>query len=626
MDIENINTSNLMLSSTSNKTSTPSKVNTKSNVTPVASLNVRPKTTPNAVTLSNLKSSKMAMLQPKTPGSPNGSISSVGSYAREAALQAKLQNTAEKQKKTKELKEKWALEKKEKSIRNKEKRENEIKKLVADSLHAAELRKRDIQLRKNSLQKEKSIQSEQLAASLEERTLLAQDLERKMKEKKRQSMMINKKIFKLAKDKEIKIQNEQKNIENENLALRRIDALEVKQSKLAEKNNRRESMVNRGHIAKSHLRITAENKREKAAEEKSLLESRHLAWVDTKNARALEAAKERESLANRLEENKLNKSFEEDVKIEKQKELQDSFTIRHENWLDVNNYKQQLVKKGRESLAGRLDKWREEKNYDEKLKADKQEADEYEQLLNMQAIEDMKSYEEKQVANRKQSLCYRLDKHRQDKDIERGQLALQAAIKEEELRIAELDRQDVNNYKESLLTSRRQSLAFRGQADYQEKIRQEGENQIKLSKEESDRELNEAAWRDVKEYQMKQRELERKEIADQMMISRKANEISLNIHNEKLNDMHRDLESNRLGWTDVQAAKAEWKERSRKSMSLRIDSWKQQSLAESMLASRKQMEEQEDARLREQDREDLENAKILMNAQERIKNINPFNF
>lgn len=50
-----------------------------------------------------------------------------------------------------------------------------------------------------------------------------------------------------------------------------------------------------------------------------------------------------------------------------------------------------------------------------------------------------------------------------DKDYNRGLLALQSAVDEEEKRIEDEDRDDVNNYRKGVVNARRQSLIYRNQ-------------------------------------------------------------------------------------------------------------------------------------------------------------------
>lgn len=75
----------------------------------------------------------------------------------------------------------------------------------------------------------------------------------------------------------------------------------------------------------------------------------------------------------------------------------------------------------------------------------------------------LKAAQEREKQNRRQSLAYRLEKAREEKNLEESQRMVRAAIEEEERRIALLDAQDVSDYKHKLQLARRQSLEFRNQ-------------------------------------------------------------------------------------------------------------------------------------------------------------------
>ena len=112
-----------------------------------------------------------------------------------------------------------------------------------------------------------------------------------------------------------------------------------------------------------------------------------------------------------------------------------------------------------------MDKWREEKQVRNVQITHEEEIAEIERELQIQAAEDRKEFEEKQYRSRRESLSYRLDKARKDKNFEEGQLAVQQAMEEEERRLAKLDHDDVVNYKQELIAARRQSMEYRNQTE-----------------------------------------------------------------------------------------------------------------------------------------------------------------
>lgn len=271
----------------------------------------------------------------------------------------------------------------------------------------------------------------------------------------------------------------------------------------------------------------------------------------------------------------------------------------------MENYKKVCARRARESVLFRLDKWRDEKAADARQVAEEAEAAEYEALLRQQEAEDVRSFRLAQENSRKQSLLFRIDKARLGREQDRAEEEARKLIEEEDRRLREADREDVKTYMQSIVSARRQSLAYRGQADLQERLRLEGQTAAQQAAEREDRELALAAMLDVKDHISKEREAARKSLAFRLVEARKLQEMELGCHQQALNSLHQELESRRLDWLDLNEAKAADKERSRQSIAFRMDSWRQQRLAEEMLLAKQQLLEAEEARLREQDREDL---------------------
>lgn len=573
----------------------------------------RPKTAPSIIagTPKAQTPSSRAPLLAATPKTPGG-----GQSARDMARIAKLQNTTEKVEKTRALKEKWAKEKEEHLKRAQEQRLLSAQKVQESNKVAAETRRKQQELQKAAALREKQAKAEELAASLEARVQLAKDLEMQAKQRKRMSIMLNKEILLKAQEKQTQIEKQQREAEEERLASRRLDYLQIREAKKAEEARRRESLAARGEELKKQRDIAASLAKKAAEEQTDIFQFRHQNWKDVQKATEKENQRSRESIAGRLDEWRAQKQVDMKNKADDLTRQQQSLEIRRQEWQDVENFKKAQMQRERKSIADRLEKWRQEKSIDARLKAEKEEEEEYEFLLLQQEIDGIKAFEANEKKARKQSLAYRLDKAKKDKDFEHGQEAIKAAIMEEERRIAELDRQDVLQYKQSLINARRQSLEYRNQTEYQERMRLQGEKQAAKAIDDANRELSEQAWRDVKAYQAKEREERRKSLANRLVESRKQNEIALELHRHALDAMHSQLESKRQDWLDIRAAKEEQRERSRKSIAFRIDSWRQQRLAETMLEAKKQYEAEEEARIREQDREDLELAKRLLKEKE----------
>lgn len=553
----------------------------------------------------------------RVPFSPLTTSGSVSGDSKDAARNAKNMSTLERIQKVAMLKEKWAKEREQKAHFHQEKRVMQLQKLQEDTQMASELRKKNLEKKREFEEREKQAKKDQLAASLEARAQLAKDLEAENKARRRISVFLNSQVRKNAKKREEELAAQKKAEEDSLHASRRLDALQVREAKKEEEERKRESMCNRTLLAQEQKRIAEELAQQKKEEELALLEMRKANWEDDLNTKKMEESRRRESVANRLDTWRQQKAVEEELNRSAEHQELDLIHTRHADWKDMQAYKEEEERRRRDSLAFRLDKWREEKSLEQKSKEQDDLANEIENELARQAREDVSNYRTTQRESRRQSLAYRLDKARKDRDFEEGQRALRQLVLEEEKRLNDLDRQDVQNYKQMIADARRQSLEYRNQTEYQERMRQEGVRQDQRLVDIADRELREAAWRDVQEYRENQRAEQRKSMAWRIADAHRKHEIELCQHQEGLQRMHLDFQCRREDWLSLQEYKKEEAERRRKSVAMRLDSWRQQRMAEEKEKERLEMLAEEEAILREMDREELLAAKLTQDLMDR---------
>lgn len=589
-------------------------------------------TTKPATAVKTTPNKRPASATPKSTGKAVGRVpfslatpssgGTICSDSREAAKIAKDAVTVERMQKVAQLKEKWAKEREQKTQFYQEKRNLALQRLQEDSQLAEEHRRKNLQKKREFEERERTLKKEQLAASLEARSQLAKDLEAEAKARRRISIFLNSQMRKKAQEKEALLNTMKKEEEESLLSSRRLDALQLRDAKREEEQRKRESLCNRTLMAQEQKRIAEELEQKKREEEAALLETRKLNWEDDIGKKQKEEQERRQSIAGRIEEWRKQKNVEMEMQREQEHHELDLIHTRHADWKDVQSYKDELERRKRESLAFRLDKWREDRNLDQKSKEQEDLAREMEAELTREANEDVENYRKTQKEARRQSLAYRLDKARKDRDFEEGQKALSQMVQEEENRLNALDREDVKNYRQKILDARRQSLEYRNQTEFQERMRQEGEKQAQLVAEQADHELREKAWQDVRAYREQQRAEQRKSLAWRLADAHRKHEIDVAMHEEQLNRMHLDLQCKREDWLALQEYKKEEAERRRKSISLRVQSWKTQRLAEEKEQERREMLAEEEAILREMDREELLAAKLTQDLIDRRARLN----
>ena len=300
---------------------------------------------------------------PNTPYTP----SVTATMSREVARLAKLQNTTERITKVADLKLKWANEKQLKQLKYKQKRETDLKFIQKTSTDIAKKRKENVEAEKIFLSAMKEIEKEAFIAFSEDRSLSINEVKKLENLKRRQSILINTEILLKAKVNHNKIQRNQKEYEIDLLESKRIDYLKLREAKSLEDDKRRESLFHRGEALQIQKKKLAEIKEIETDNEKSIIESRYDNWKDIEAYKKTEELRKRESMAGRLNQWKVQREIEKNLNdYDKDYEI-DLMESRHEDWKDIEEYKKSQLQRDRESLAGRLDKWRQGMEYDKWL-------------------------------------------------------------------------------------------------------------------------------------------------------------------------------------------------------------------------------------------------------------------
>ena len=158
-------------------------------------------------------------------------------------------------------------------------------------------------------------------------------------------------------------------------------------------------------------------------------------------------------------------------------------------------------------------------------------------------------------------------------------------------------------YAEKQRRCARESLSYRLEKGHLDKVHAEGEEEYRKAVEARDREEATQAWRDRQRLKEEARAAARKSMAFALVKAKIEQEADLEAHNTALEAMHVDLALRRADWLDCKAAKAQDVRNRRMSVAVRLDSWREQRLAEEKMAQARALEEEDAARLREEDRQ-----------------------
>lgn len=388
-------------------------------------------------------------------------IESPSANAREAARIAKLNYTAEKRRRTTELKEKWAREKDDKLAFFAKKREDEAKQLKDLESKMMAQKRRDSAKKREIDKKIASERSEMLKANLDAQTQLKFDLQRQEKERRRQSVALNKEIIQKSKQKELDIKRRQKEEEDSLLTSRRIDFLSMRENRELEKEERRKSTANRIADSRRQKELEEEFDKIRKEQEAEILQKRKDDWEDTKRQEQSDREGRRQSLACRLDCWRKQKKSEEETHREMVNQLEVEYSLRKMCWQDVQEVKEEGIKRDRLSLLWRLDKWREERDIEEGQLLEQQRTNEIERQLLKQEIEDVLAYRAEQEDLRRRSLAYRADSAARERDYWAGQDANRIEVIAAEMKIRQEDSENIRDLRAKEREERRASLMTR---------------------------------------------------------------------------------------------------------------------------------------------------------------------
>lgn len=325
-----------------------------------------------------------------------------------------------------QLKEKWRIEKEQRLQLNKEKREMEREQLQQQHMKASQVRKLLIQQKKDHEANEKARLRDLLTTSLQDKHVMQASKLEMDHERRRQSVLLNEKIREAGR-KQIAHEREQhKQKQRLEIELRRIDFLEVKQKKKLEELRRRESLQFHTEQAKmqslkgkNEIAVRAEE------EEKNLREQRRENWRDEQSFKQEQKRRARESIAFRLQcwrQEKKNSEQRHQLHAEQEKF---DLLLRSEDHKALQEHKLKEKKSERESLAGRLQEWREQRDAEKERAAIEDEAKQIELELKRQEQEDIAAFEEAASRSRRQSLAFRLEEAKRGKSWEYGKKAFE---------------------------------------------------------------------------------------------------------------------------------------------------------------------------------------------------------
>ena len=263
---------------------------------------------------------------------------------------------------------------------------------------------------------------------------------------------------------------------------------------------RRESFLFRGGDAKRIRNLRSEWKEEDIKSNHESAELNLAAARDTDNYKKKMDEERRNSLAGRGQELRRQRQVQMEQLAKQMNEDQESYELKFAGERDANAYREKMNEERRKSLAGRNKESARHGEVMKELQNIYQEQEAESHVLKWAGDNDAKAYLAKVAEERRQSLHMRGQEHRRQKifDDEQYQQEGMKALADGKLR-SECQK-DVENYKKQCDERNRKSLQLRGKEKTVQRMEEDVRRLEQLDAEHKGFELDSLALTDVEEY------------------------------------------------------------------------------------------------------------------------------
>mmetsp|Transcript_25103 Transcript_25103/g.50236 ORF Transcript_25103/g.50236 Transcript_25103/m.50236 type:complete len:757 (+) Transcript_25103:241-2511(+) len=232
-------------------------------------------------------------------------------------------------------------------------------------------------------------------------------------------------------------------------------------------------------------------------------ESYELKWAGERDADEYKkqlARERRESFELRNAEGRHARDVEATMKANEWQKEHESYELKWAGERDAEEYKKQLARERRESLAFRnAEAARHDAVMAELLNlAREKEHESY--MLQWAGENDAKKYLADQEELRRQSLAFRNAEGRRHREIDEEMKRKVVMENAENEAIAAACQRDVQQYKSDCAARDRASFCLRGKEHFSTRLKEENDRQLRLDEEHESHLLDTAAWQDVNEY------------------------------------------------------------------------------------------------------------------------------
>jgi len=328
----------------------------------------------------------------------------------------------------------------------------------------------------------------------------AEEYEKQLARERRESLNLRNAEGRRIRDNEHEMKRNDMNKEHESYELKWAGERDAEEYKKQLALERRESLALRNAEG---VRIRYLEAQMKANDFHNEHESYELKWAGERDADEYKkqlARERRESFELRNAEGRHARDIEATMKANEWQKEHESYELKWAGERDAEEYKKQLARERRESLAFRnAEAARHDAVMAELLNlAREKEHESY--MLQWAGENDAKKYLADQEELRRQSLAFRNAEGRRHREIDEEMKRKVVMENAENEAIAAACQRDVQQYKSDCAARDRASFCLRGKEHFSTRLKEENDRQLRLDEEHESHLLDTAAWQDVNEY------------------------------------------------------------------------------------------------------------------------------
>lgn len=316
---------------------------------------------------------------------------------------------------------------------------------------------------------------------------------------------------------------------------------------------RRRSVAARAQLRANHREGTEKLRQQEKEEEQAIWEERYESSVAQQTFQKRQAQKRRQSFAFRRGDARRIRELHATMQAEALQQEHASFELKWAGEKDAEDYQRQLAQARRDSLAGRNAHAKKQRDQESQQLSEQSQADHESYELKWAGERDAEAYQRKLQEERRQSLAGRNQHGRRQREQAHQEHFDALAQEHESYELKWAGEKDAEEYQRQLEKQRRDSFAFRHQEGKRQRDLEQQQNSEQMQAEHESYELKWGGEKDAEEYQRLLEKQRRQSLAGRNLEGRRQRLEAEQGESEALLAEHQSYELKWAGERDAEA-------------------------------------------------------------------------